>query len=491
MANVSYVRPELKKKLNQYNQILDCIEGEETVKSKKTTYLPQPNPDDTSDENQARYEAYLKRAVFYNVTSRTLSGMTGQIFAKDPVINLPTGLEIVGENANGEGVSLIQLAKKTTDEVISLGRSGLWVDYPTTDGLSTRLDLEAGYIRPVILNYEAKSIINWRTEARGAEQILSLVVLKEEYISADDGFEIEKSFQYRVLRLGKSAENPIPGLTDDKNVYTVEIWRETNNASEVAEAYQPRDAQGNWLTEIPFTFVGSENNDSEVDDAPMYDISTMNIGHYRNSADYEESSFIVGQPTVFVTGLYEDWLEKTLGGQISFGSRGGIPLPKDASAGLLQAQPNSMPFEAMAHKERQMVALGAKLVEQANVQRTATEANIESANENSILSTISKNVTDAYEFALEQCALFTGDTSDIQFELNRDFDFKFMSLDDVMKIIGAWQQNAISFTEMRDNLHRMDITSQDDREAKDEIEQEQQAQVDLDNQRIQNNQNNG
>lgn len=490
MPNVSYVRPELKAKLNQYNQIIDCIEGEEQVKSKETIYLPQPNPTDESLENLARYDAYLKRAVFYNVVDRTLTGLVGQIFAKDAVIELPRGLDVVGENANGEGVTLTQLAKKTTAEVVALGRSGLWVDYPTTDGVTTRSDLESGYIRPVILTYDAKSIINWRTKERGAKQILSLVVLQEDYITSDDGFETETKIQWRVLRLGKSPENMVPGLIDDDDVYTVEIWKDIDNKSGISEAYQPQDAAGKYLTEIPFTFVGSLNNDSDVDTAPMYDMSVMNIGHFRNSADYEESCFVTGQPTVFVSGLTEDWLTKVLGGKITFGARGGVALPLDAGAELLQAAPNSMPFEAMQHKERQMVSLGAKLVEQSTVQRTATEAGIESANENSVLATISKNVSNAYKFALEQCTLFTGDSGNIVFELNSDFDSKFMSLDDTMKIVSTWQQGALSFTEMRENLDRMDITTQTSEEAANEIEIEKKAAIELENQRVQNNQPN-
>lgn len=474
MSNVSYVRPELKVKLSIYNLILDCIDGEKKVKSKKTAYLPKPNAADLSEENDARYDAYLRRAVFYNVSSRTLRGLVGQIFDKDPTIELPDSLEPINEDANGNGLTLTQSAQKACSYVGALGRAGLLSDYPVTQGFVTKADLAKGDIRPTMTLYEARQMINWRTRPRGAKEVLSLVVIVEKYISKDDGFEIELSTQHRVLRLGISEQNNLPGIVDDEDVYTVEIWRETENGNTIHESYQPQDSKGSFLSEIPFTFIGSENNDSEIDIPPMYDISSLNIAHYRNSADYEESSFIVGQPTPYFAGLTQDWVKDNFqDGVVQLGSRAAIPLPEGGSAGLLQAESNIMPFEAMQHKERQMVALGAKLVEQTSVQRTATEAAIESSNENSVLNSISKNVSAAYQFGLEQCALFTGDNPEsIVFELNSDFDFKNMSLEDIMKIIAAWQQNAISFTEMRMALHRADVAIQDEGDVIVEIEAE-------------------
>ena len=51
---------------------------------------------------------------------------------------------------------------------------------------------------------------------------------------------------------------------------------------------------------IPFTFIGATNNDHTIDDAPLLPLAELNIGHFRNSADNEESSFVVGQPTLFI-----------------------------------------------------------------------------------------------------------------------------------------------------------------------------------------------
>jgi len=468
--SVNYIRKELQAVARIYTLIRDCIAGQFAIKAKGTTYLPKPNADDLSEENRVRYDSYLERAVFYNVTARTLRGLVGQIFLRDPVIEVPVLLQSVVDDANGEGISLSQIAKRTVQQVLSYGRAGLFVDYPATLGGASRLELEQGYIRPTIEGYAPWDIINWRTMSRGTKEILSLVVLREEYVLKDDSFEETLAVRYRVLRLGQSVGNPF--FAEYNDFYTVELWASLEGKFGIAESYQPTDANGNLFNELPFTFVGAENNDSEIDNAPLCDIANLNVAHYRNSADYEESCFIVGQPTLIAVGITEEWNKNVLGGRLSFGSRGGIALPQGADAKLIQAESNTMVFEAMELKERQMVALGAKLVEQEKVQRTATEANLETASENSTLASSAKNVSAAYEWALGKCAEFTGATGPIKFELNTDFDLSAMSATDRAEVVKSWQAGALTFGEMRSVMKKAGIATEEDDAAKETIAQD-------------------
>lgn len=453
MANVSYILPELALMSNIYKMIDDCVIGEEAIKAKKETYLPKPNKGDASIENQNRYDSYLQRAVFYNVTKRTLFGLNGQVFMRAPIINLPEKLKPMEASVDGS-ISLMQLAKKLNTNVLSLGRGGLLTDYPAVDGPVSVSDAETKGIRPTITSYHPMSVINWNTKMRGALRILNLVVIKESYVSADDGFERQMLDQWRVLRL------------NENDVYTVEIWREKEKTMVPLETFVPTDANGDTFDFIPFTFVGSEDNDHNIDNPPMYDISILNIAHYRNSADYEESSFFVGQPTLVMTGLTEQWVEDVLKGKVYLGSRSSIPLPVDADAKLLQTAPNIMPFEAMAHKERQMVALGAKLIEPSTVQRTATEATMDKSAENSILSSSAKNVSLAIEQALRWSAKFVGANPDeVRFELPTEFDISAMSSEDRRQLMEEWQSGLLVFDEAREALRKSGYAKLDNKQA--------------------------
>lgn len=467
MANVAYKRKDLVEAEKRYSIIADCLGGEITVKSKGATYLPIPNAEEDPSAVSLRYKAYKDRATFYNVTNRTLKGLCGQIFVREPVIEVPNNMDTLIADADGSGVDLVQMAKAAVEFVLGFGRAGLLVDYPSVDAPTTQEAIDAGKISPTLTLYAPSKILNWRTKTIGAKVLLSLVVLEESFIKADDGFEAVAEKQWRVLRLTAAG-------------YTSTIY-EADGASghkEVA-TYYPKDSKGNPLTEIPFTFIGARNNDSIIDEPPMYDIAALNIAHYRNSADYEESVFMLGQPTPVFSGLTEDWVTKVLKNKVVLGARGAVTLPVGATASLLQAQPNTMAFEAMKHKEKQMVALGARLVEQNVVVRTASEATIDHNTETSILASTAKNVSVAISWGLVWAGRFLGTPVKAgAFSLNTDFDLAIMSPEARRQLMEEWQGGVITFEEYRAALRKSGIATLDDEAARTKIDEEQ-AQITL------------
>lgn len=446
----SSIHTDLRDPLKQWEIIRDCIAGEQQIKFRKDRYLPRPNAPDKSAENSARYEAYLLRAVFYNVVKRTLGGLVGQVFSRQPIIEVPTAFEPIIEDATGLGTGMVQLAKLGAGHAVSYGRSGIHIDYPDTGGTVTQAEILSGDIRPLFTVYDPSRIINWRYIKRGGRNVLTLVVLKGEYTKSDDGFIETKGNEYKVLRL------------DASNEYTITTYRD-EQTTPVGDIVKPTDPAGNAFNEIAFSFIGSENNDPNIDPAPLYDLSSLNIAHYRNSADYEESCYVSGQPTTWFNGLTHQWVNDILKGKIQLGSRAAIPLPVGSQAGIIQPNPNTLPFEAMKHKERQMVALGAKLVEPTQVQRTATEATIDQSYETSTLSASADNVSDAFTFALKWAARFSGEAEDkIKFELNTEFDLIKLSSNERASLLTEWQSLAITFGEYRANLRRAGIATLDD-----------------------------
>lgn len=457
MPKIDFIRPELKRLLPIYKLINDCVAGEIKVKEGKDTYLPRPNASDTSPANIARYAAYILRAVFYNVTGRTLAGFAGQVFLQDATIEVPTELQIVVDDSTGEGVSLNQLAKRVTRNVFANGRAGVFTDFPNTGGKQTIAQVRSGIVRPVIKEYPAEAIVNWRTYKQGAKELLSLVVIEEPVITSDDGFEIKTSTQWKVLLI-------------TGGIYHIQMWDKSSGDFGMISDVTPTDYNNKPLTEIPFSFVGSENNDSEVDAPPMYDIASLNIAHYRNSADYEEMCFIVGQATPVFTGLTEEWVTNVLGGTVQLGSMGSISLPPSSTAFLLQAKSNGITAEAMAAKEKQMVALGAKLVEAKTVQQTATEANINNMSETSLLVSAANNVSLAIEKALQFAALFVGSSQEVKFSLATDFGFAKMTPEEIKQVVSNWQSGATSFGEMRNALTKSGFAELELEEAVRQIE---------------------
>lgn len=473
--SVKYIRPEVKLLLPLYKMIRDVLAGPAAVKAAKEVYLPIPDPSDKSEHAKTRYANYVLRAQFFDATSRTHEGYLGQIFYREPVVELPPLLEILLEDADGTGLSLIQQSKEAVGENLAFGRAGLYTDYSVQeDRAATRMEQEAGKVRPTITLFRPEKIINWRWSMFGNQKILSLVVLEETFDVTDDGFEAEKATQWRVLRLVvlEGGSSPVLECT---------IWRESKEGMQSLPATYPTMGNGKNWDRIPFEFIGAKNNDPDPDKPPLEGMAHINIGHYRNSAEYEDSVFMVGQPTPWASGLTEDWVKTAWNNELRLGSREFIPLPQNSQMGLLQPDPNTMAKEAMDMKRDQMVALGAKLAENATVPSTATQENRESVIENSVLSTCAKNVSSAYTKALAHAATYSNiPIEGIVFEINTDFEITRMSAQDRQQLLSEWQGGGITWEEYRWNMKRSGVAFVDDDKAKAQIAQELSERVPLD-----------
>lgn len=471
---VDHRHPDYEAALPDWMTVRDCISGQRTVKRAGEKYLPAIMPHDKTQANKDRNEAYLSRAVFVGMTRRTAKGLVGQVFAKPPVLELPGELEDLRVSIDGSAVSWDQQAKQALSDVLAIGRCGILVDYPKVEQPAVTVAQQTILgLRPTIQYYFAEQIINWRVEMVGGKRKTTLVVLEEKYTDKDDGFKREEGTQWRVLR-----------LVD--NVYEVSVYRRGNAGFVHVEGspWVPTQANGKPFEEIPFHFMGSDNNDPGIDDAPMIDLANLNIAHYRNSADFEEMVFIMGQPTPWFSGLTQKWVDDVWKDGIALGSRSPIPLPQNATAGLLQVSESTIALEAMKHKERQAVALGARLVEELSVQRTATEFVGEEATELSILQACALNVSAAYTKAMEWLAMFAGTTvvkDTHQYLLNTDFEIARMSTAARAQLLAEWQAGAISDTEYRDVLRRVGVATQDDEEAFAEVQARTEADMQLAN----------
>jgi hypothetical protein len=444
-----FVRPEVETARVQWQRIRDALAGSDAIKDGEDTYLPVPNASDASAENLMRYDAYIERAVWYGASSNTLTGLVGQAFSREATIELPTKLEPIIEDVDGCGVSLDQQLRKSLSYNLAFGRGALLSDYPT-DGGKDKAPPSIALIAPW-------QITNWAATKIAGRTRLSLVEIEEvvEKHKADSS-EVEYVDRIRVLRLKES-------------VYVVELY---DDGAKDPIVIVPLDYSGNPFAEIPIAFFGSLNNDAEIDKAPMLDIVDLNIAHYRNSADYEESVFMCGQATPVLAGLTKDWVDNVLKGELRLGSRAFVQLPVGGSALLLQAAPNGLVKEAMDQKERMMIALGARLIEQKTVQRTATEARIEASATMSILGQCAENVASAYVKALAWAGAFAGTSEPSTIVIDADAALRALSVEERKQLVTEWQSGAISFTEMRNQLRSGGVASLDDEEAKAEIDSE-------------------
>lgn len=456
----NYILPELLPYFEKWQLVADCYAGEKMVKDRGELYLPNPSPaNEPIEVKTKRYDDYKKRAVFYNTTRKTAKALAGMAFAKYPRFDLPSALDGIQNDVDGAGTDLTQHARRALTMLLLKGRGGLLADFPISQG-GTKATTK--HLKPVIKLYEPEQIINWRTIAINGHKKLSLVVIKESYTKSDDGFKAEYGEQLLVLR-----------LTD--GVATSQLYRNSGTGFVPHTEESPiLDHTQKPFDTIPFSFIGADDNDESIDDAPLYDLAMLNLAHYRDSADYQEGNFIAGQPTLFITGVTNEWYRDVLqpNGGVHLGSRVGQILGVGATAQLLQASTNNANFEAMKHKEAQMVAIGAKLIEMGG-NKTATQANAEIAEQTSILATICNNLSDAYSLAMNFLGRFIGADGVATITFNTNFATNKMTAQERAQLIAEWQAGAITWSEMRAKLVEDEIaTIEDADEARGVIEGE-------------------
>jgi hypothetical protein len=434
-----------------WQQTRDAVKGSVAIKEKRARYLPVPDGETGSEgatnlryaneehkgTGTLRYRNYIKRAVYTNFTGRTKNALVGAVFRKDPTIVVPAGLEYLIDDATGDGLSLSQLAKDELSNLLEVGRAGFLVDYPQADqGLSVE-DVDLLDLRASIVPYTAEQIINWKLDAYGGRKLLTLIVLEEDYPDDDDEFGHEKKKQQRILRLSDEG-------------YSQQIYRDE---MPYTEQFFPTKADGSKWFEIPFVFCGSKNNDASIDDAPLADIAEVNLAHYRNSADYEESCFITGQPTLFITHSLsaEQFAEYNPNG-IKLGSRAGHVLGETGAATLVQAEANNIVREAMNSKLNEMVAIGARIVTDRGQNETAEGARIRFASENSVLGDVVNNLSEALFTCIIWVGEFMGFDGDTEFYLNTEFYDKSVDPQLIMSMVTLLDREIIGEADIFDRL---------------------------------------
>ncbi|EBE6101499.1 DUF4055 domain-containing protein, partial [Salmonella enterica] len=380
-----------------------------------------------------------------------------------PEINIPKELEYLLKNADGSGVGLIQHAQDTLMEIDSVGRGGLLVDAPET-GAATAAEQNAGLLNPTIAFYTTENIVNWRLTRVGSVNRVTMVVLREtwEYTEPGNEFETKYGEQYRVLDI------------DSDGNYRQRLFRfdaEGGAQEDVVEIYP--DLGESLRGVIPFTFIGATNNDATIDDAPLLPLAELNIGHFRNSADNEESSFVVGQPTLFIypgENLTPQAFKEANPNGIKFGSRRGHNLGYGGSAQLIQAGENNLARQNMLDKEQQAIQIGAQLITPTQ-QITAQSARIQRGADTSVMATIARNVSQAYTDALRWVAVMLGKPEDteVEFRLNMDFFLEPMTAQDRAAWMADINAGFLPVTAYYAALRRAGVTDWTDADIKDAV----------------------
>lgn len=419
--------PDYADRLEEWRIMRDASRGEIRVKESGINYLPMPAAfASMPDQGVAYYAAYQKRAQFPEIVTPTIGGMVGVIHRKEAEITLPDAMTGMWERATPEGLPLEALHRRITTELLTTGRHGLLVDFP-----------EEGADLPYIAGYPAETIINWDDSG-------DFAVLDESGLFRD-GFQWNEEQRFRVLELQDGA-------------YTVTTYRQ----GVASEPVTPQGRDG-AMDRIPFVIMGARDLSPHPENPPLLGVARSALAMYQLSADYRWQLFMTGMETlVIVNGGGED-SELQVGAGVVIQLNGEPGREPDAK----YIGPAGTGIEAhrfaLADERAAAVQAGARLFESEGRSAESGEAlRLRYTAQTATLTTIAQTSAQGLEAALRHAATMMGlNPEEVTVAPNMDFIENPLTPTDAQALVGMWQDGAISYTTLYENLRRGEIASQE------------------------------
>ncbi|MCP4281789.1 MAG: DUF4055 domain-containing protein [Alteromonas sp.] len=207
----------------------------------------------------------------------------------------------------------------------------------------------------------------------------------------------------------------------------------------------------------------------------MNTLTDINIGHFRNSADVEKSTAIVGSPTLMISpgdSMSGDRFSKANPNGVRLGSRTGHNLGAGGKSELLQASPNNLSRELMRDKEEQALKAGAQLIAP-SAQITAESARLQRGADTSIAASVANNVSDAYEKAIGHCAEMKGLSDEgVKFQLNTEFFMLQMTAQDRLAWMADINSSIMPVRAYTAAMREAGLTKWTDEQIEEELERQ-------------------
>lgn len=438
MAGVKTEHPSYTDMLPTWKKMRDCAIGQKAVHAAGPLYLPK-----LKEQSEQDYQAYKGRATFYNAFYRTVTGLKGMLFRVDPSCDLD---EALAEDVTLSGIQLNTFGQMVADEVLTVGRAGVMVDYPQAPAAATKADAVTLNLRPSLALYRAESIINWKMGRVNNQYVLTMVVLKEAAVIDVDEFAIEtdqkKTDRHRVLDLTPQG-------------YRQRLFASNEKSEDVLleEFFPTMGSQ--TLDYIPFAFFGIDDSTPTVFDPVLTDLADLNLSHYRTTADLEHGAHMTGLPTPVVSGYTAEEGQKLY---IGSSSAWVFPQP-DAKASYLEFTGQGLDslFKMIEKKEQHMSIIGLRMLEaQKKATETADKSRLDKQGESSVLSAMADVFSQSMSRVLTWLSEWNGGSA-VTYQINKQFTVLGIDPQMMAALSGMMAQGQISHQTLFDVLKKGDI----------------------------------
>ena len=456
--------------LPYWQKCRDARKGAKAIKDGDNceTYLPRldsqvtvnnPNGKTTEQKNR-EYKNYKDRAIWYGATGKTIEAFKGMIYQK-PVQYFSKNKELPKDfiesdlmrYASQEDESFSALMQSCTDEILTVNRVGILEDYPVLIDEATgeaiqmsQLDFERSGITSYSVKYLAEQITNWGTAIHKGRKVESFYVLEESWLDYEESLTSPKErLRWRLLLL-----EPV----GNELIYKQIIIIEDKNGIKIQDIFYPM-LNGKHFNFIPFWCLSvSGNMLDEVREPEILDLVEMNIGHYRNSADYENEIHYVSIKTAIFPGWPvddENWGSPVLGGALA--------TPPEEKPYILEASSNSGLLAEMKEKKENMAILGAQMLSaKGRYIQSAKTSEIENQGQSGILGSLATTLEEFFSVILSLKMEWSGQAAEgVKVVLNKEYMKNSVAPEMIKDLVAAVQAGKMSFKTFYYNISKLDM----------------------------------
>lgn len=387
--------------------VRDLWGGTGSIRAKTTDYLPKAFGEDGQD-----YAARLKRSAFFNAFRRTVEGLAGLAFRKDPVLNddVPPQIAQHWENIDNAGTHGDVFLHAQFVDAEAAGHNAILVEFPRTDGVQNAAQEITGEVRPYWVPVLKDNIVSWRTTMENGRLVLTQLVLKECDTVAAGRFAEAKRERYRVFirdELGVRFE--LLSVSSDRKVIL-----------EDEGSYPTQD-------EIPVAEIVTSGHRSMFEsEPPLLDLAWLNVAHYQMWSDYNWSIHKTCVPFIFGAGIEEAYDQNGQPVELALGANTAA-ITKNPGATMRYVSHDGSSLgsvkSALDDLKSDMGTLGlAMLAPQKRAAETVEAKRMDKATSDSALSVSVRGLQDGVERAMYFHARYLGLESGGSVTLNRDFE---------------------------------------------------------------------
>ena len=409
--------------VDKWRKIETICAGEEAIKNSGSDYLPK-----LSGQTAKEYSAYKERGTFFNAFLRTITGLTGAIIRKEPVIKTHASVDKLLSHITLYGESIQEVIKICLTSVLRYGYYGILVDMPAEPSENNT---------PYFALYSPTSILNLQTQRKGSDQRLTMLALSEQESEIDAQNPFAEVIVERIRVLSIEGGMLVVRLYKKEAVSVAkgkEEWKQDG------EDIFPK-IRGKNITEIPFIFLGSLSNTPVPDDPPLMDLANLNIKHWQLTVDYYHGLHYCAIPTPWAAGFGKN-TELYIGANKAW-----VSDDPEAKCGYLEFSGTGLGavLSAIDKLEAQMAIVGARMLEE---QKKAAEAadtvRMRYAGDSATLSNVVDCIEQGMMKAIDWLGNWIGIEAKTEMTLNRDFVS--LKLDALMltAMVGALQAGTIS-----------------------------------------------